>query len=92
MAPPNGLKGFMENIGNDLQIEISPTATAYEHYTAKADYAPSSDGTVEGVTSLYPNMTLMTDTDGVIIDCNYYKDIDKAFNELSSAIALSGGE
>lgn len=76
---------------SDIQIELGTTATVYEPYNGRT-YTPSADGTVNGVTSLYPNTTLTTDTDGVIIDCNYYKDIDKAFNELSSAIALSGGE
>ena len=63
----------------------------YEFYN-RTDYTPTADGTVNGVTSLYPNTTLMTDTNGIIIDCDYYKDIDKAYNKLSAAIALSGGE
>lgn len=79
-------------IFKDIQIALGNTATDYEPYITPTDYIPTADGTVNGVTSLYPNTTLMTDTDGVIIDCKYYKDIDKAFNELSSAIALSGGE
>lgn len=74
------------------QLKIGTTATDYEPYISPIEYIPNADGIVEGVTSLYPNTTLTTDTDGVIIDCDYYKDIDKAFNELSSAIALSGGE
>ena len=74
------------------QLEIGTTATEYEPYSTPIEYTPTADGKVNGVTSLYPNTTLTTDTDGVIIDCEYYKDIDKAFNELTSAIALSGGE
>lgn len=77
---------------SNVQLELGSTATDYEPYNSKTDYTPNADGTVEGVTSLYPNTTLMTDTDGVIIDCNYYKDIDKAFNELTTSVALSGGE
>ena len=42
----------------------------YEFYN-RTDYTPNADGTVNGVTSLYPNTTLMTDTEGVIIDCEY---------------------
>nr|DAT96422.1 MAG TPA: hypothetical protein [Bacteriophage sp.] len=91
-SAPAYLNRFMENIGNDLQIEISPIVTDYEPYITKVDYTPTADGIVEGVTSLYPNTTLMTDTNGIIIDCDYYKDIDKAYNKLSAAIALSGGE
>lgn len=63
----------------------------FEQYS-KTDYTPTADGTVNGITSLYPNTTLMTDTDGVIIDCEYYKDVDKAYNKLSAEMALSGGE
>ena len=56
---------------SDIQIELGTTATNYEPYKECAEYTPTADGTVNGVTSLYPNTTLMTDTDGVIIDCEY---------------------
>lgn len=79
-------------ISNNAQLELGTTATEYEPYITPTEYTPTADGTVEDITSLYPNTTLMTDTDGVIIDCEYYKDIDKAYNKLSAAIALSGGE
>ena len=77
---------------SNVQLELSSTATYYEPYITPTDYTPTADGTVNGVKSLYPNTTLMTDTNGIIIDCDYYKDIDKAYNKLSAAIALSGGE
>ena len=54
-----------------IQIEEGTIATEYEPYKECAEYTPTADGTVSGVTSLYPNTTLMTDTDGVIIDCEY---------------------
>lgn len=88
-STPVYLNRFMENIGNDLQIEISPIVTDYEPYITKVDYTPNSDGTVNGVTSLYPNTTLMTDTDGVIIDCEYNRDINKAIAALEAAIATN---
>ena len=62
----------------------------YEFYN-RADYNPNTDGTVNGVTSLYPNTTLMSDTDGVLIDCEYNRDINKAFAELQQAIISLGG-
>lgn len=68
------------------QLKIGTTATDYELYISPIEYIPNADGTVEGVTSLYPNTTLTTDTDGVIINCEYYKDVDKAFDELTQAI------
>lgn len=79
---------------NSFQLEEGTSETDYEPYIAPTEYTPNANGTVEGVESLYPSTTLLTnDPYGkVYIDCDYYKDIDKAFNELSSAIALSGGE
>lgn len=72
------------------QIELGTTKTDYEPYKG-VEYTPTADGTVNGVTSLYPNTTLMTDTDGVIIDCEYSRDINKAFAELQQAIISLGG-
>ena len=60
---------------DSVMLEASHTATEYEPYKG-SEYTPSADGTVEGVTSIYPSTTLTTDAEGVIIDCEYYKDID----------------
>lgn len=75
------------------QLELGTTATAYTPYisdfteikvfksndsdTIISEYIPNLDGTVEGVSSIYPNTTLTTDTDGAIIDCEYNVDIKK---------------
>lgn len=75
----------------NIQLELGTTKTDYEPYKECAEYTPTADGTVEGVTSLYPNTTLMTDTEGVIIDCEYNRDINKAFAELQQAIISLGG-
>ena len=80
----------IENLLFKPQLERGTTATEYEPYKG-AEYTPTADGTVKGVTSLYPNTTLMTDTDGVIIDCEYNRDINKAFAELQAAIISLGG-
>lgn len=58
------------------QLELGKTATDYEPYVEPTYYTPNADGTVNGITSLYPNTTLMTDTEGVIITCEYNKDIN----------------
>ena len=89
------------------QLELGTTATDYTPYVPDltavkvkksnafgeivAEYTPNADGTVNGVTSLYPNTTLMTDTGGVTIDCEYNRDINKAFAELQAAIISLGG-
>ena len=66
------------------QLELGSTATAYEPYTA-------ADGKVSGVKSLYPTTTLMTDTEGAIIEAEYNRDINKAFAEMQQAILSMGG-
>ena len=80
----------VENLVFKPQIIIGSVATDYEPYTA-AEYTPTADGTVSGVKSLYPTTTLMTDTEGVIIDAEYNRDINKAFAEMQQAILSLGG-
>ena len=78
-------------IFNLVQLELGTTATEYEPYITPTEYTPTADGVVNGVTSLYPNTTLTTDTNGVMIDCEYNRDINKAFAELQQAIISLGG-
>lgn len=77
--------------GNSIQIELGTTATEYEPYKMPTEYTPAVDGTVSGVKSLYPTTTLMTDTEGAIIEAEYNRDINKAFAELQQAIISLGG-
>lgn len=79
----------LNNVLFKPQLELGTTATDYEPYISPTDYTPNADGTVEGVTSLYPNTTLTTDTEGVLIDCEYNRDINKAFAALEAAIATN---
>ena len=51
----------------------------------------NADGTVEGLTSLSPNMTLYTDNDGAIVNCQYYRDIDTYIDNLLINLAMTGG-
>ena len=69
------------------QLEIGATATEYEPFITPTEYIPTADGNVNGVTSLCPNTTLTTDTEGVIINCKYNRDINKAFAALEAALA-----
>lgn len=82
---PNGKT--VNNLLIKPQLEIGATATEYEPYITPTEYIPTADGTVNGVTSLYPNTTLTTDMDGVLIDCEYNRDINKAFAALEAALA-----
>ena len=71
-----------------FQIELgSGTATEYEYFKEPETY----NGTVESVPSLYPVTTLMTDTDGVIINAEYNKDTNKVIERLVNAIISLGG-
>ena len=67
----------LNEILSNLQIQLGTTATEYEPYITPTEYTPTADGVVNGVTSLYPNTTLTTDTNGVMIDCEYNTDIKK---------------
>ena len=72
-------------------LELGGAATEYEPYKEPITYKPNVDGVVEGVESIYPNMTITTDVYGVVIECEYNKDINKAFAELQQAIISLGG-
>ena len=68
--------GITQKTISNIQLEFGSTATEYEPYIGE-DYTPTADGTVNGVESLYPITTLTTDTEGVIINCEYNKDISE---------------
>lgn len=81
----------------DIQLEFGDTATAYTPYiedmsqitvVANPDaemigYAVSADGTVEGVKSVSPSMTLSSDTEGAVLTCSYLRDIDRYIDNLT---------
>ena len=75
----------------NIQIEAGSKETAFEPYIESAEYAVNSDGTVDGVTSVSPYMTLGTDKGGLTIDCTYNRDINKAFEAITNAIISTGG-
>ncbi len=76
----------------DIQLEIGTTATPYEPYISPTTYQSTADGTVEGITSISPNIILLSNAPGVIINANYYRDLDIYISNLQQAVALSGGE
>ena len=57
----------------EVQLEPGKSATTYEEYKGET-YNPTAEGTVEGITSTYPNMTLLSYTPGVVIECEYVSD------------------
>ena len=77
---------------SNIQLEINNTATEYEPYIEPITATANADGTVNGITSISPNITLLTDK-GVTLECEYNADtkmyIDNKFAELSAAILNS---
>lgn len=68
----------------------SVTDAAFEAYNG-TEHAVSVDGTVPDITSLSPNMTILTDTDGAVVECEYIRDTNKVIEKLSKAIIALGG-
>lgn len=75
----------------DFQIEYGKTVTAYEEGLEPITYEVGENGSVTGVKSIYPATTLTTDTEGVLIEVEYNRDINQAFAELKAAILSLGG-
>ena len=55
------------------------------------EYEPNTNGAVGGVTLDYPTTVLSTDTEGALVDVQYNRDINKAFETLVQAIISLGG-
>ena len=76
-----------------MQIEAGTEATPFEAYTEPTPHSINADGTVEGVTSTYPTTTLIPDTDGVVLDVEYYADTKKYIDNIKAelqALILEG--
>ncbi len=72
--------------GSDVQIELGSNLSEYEPFRTLAKYTPSEDGTVEGVMSLYPSMTLYTSSGNAILHAKYNQDINKVIANIYSKI------
>ena len=55
-----------------LQIEYSYEATEFEAYKEPTTYTANADGTVDGVMSLAPSMTLVSSDPEATINCRYF--------------------
>ncbi len=72
-------------------VTLGDTAREYEPYT-ETIYTANADGTVEGVKSISPNMTLIPNNNAVTVECEYLRDIDLYIDNLITNVALTGGE
>lgn len=80
----------LNNVTLYPQIELGDTYTGYEPVLPAITLTPSADGTVTGVNNIYPTTTLLANKDNVVIDVEYNRDINKAFEELQNAILAQG--
>ena len=81
----------VNNIVFKPQITIGSAKAEYTPYIEPTTHMATADGTVEGVKSL-SNMLLVTDTNGVTIDCSYLRDIDTYIDNLTMSVAMTGGD
>ena len=69
----------------NICVEAGTKSMGYEVYKG-AKFTPNEDGTVDGVNSLSPYMTILTDTEGVTVECEYNIDtktyIDRKISEM----------
>lgn len=70
----------------NLQIELGEKSTEFEPFIEPIMVTANAEGTVEGLTSHYQTITLYTATEGITINCEYNRDINKAFEELKSLL------
>lgn len=97
---PAGKKGFQlylysnysaETLTTDcrfteIQVEVGESPTSFAAYEGGETFTPAADGTVAGVKSLSPCMTLRTDTPEVTIEATYHRDLVKAIEALEAAL------
>ena len=67
------------------QIELGKTITEYE-LGKEAQAVEVVNGIANGLTSVSPIMTILTDTEGVTVECEYNRDINKVIADLYNKI------
>ena len=70
-------------------LNAGSEALQYEEYVG-GTCSVNTDGTVNGMTSLYPYMTVFTDTTGAIVTCQYNRDSNKVYEELYNFLEQGG--
>lgn len=79
-----------------FQLEANDMATEYEMFKQMQTVTANADGSVEGLTSISPSITLFSDSEDMTIQCEYNVDtkryIDNKFSEIEQLIISSGGE
>ena len=78
----------LNNVLIKPMLEAGTVSTEFEKFANGASDSPDSYGNVAGITSIYPNMTVMSDTEGVVINLTYNADTKKYIdNKISELIS-----
>ena len=87
----NGVSPIQHTVKVKITGVANPTTVKVTRYGATTTdnakiYTPNADGTVSGITSLSPTMTIKTDNANAIIECEYHKDTNTVVNEVKTNI------
>ena len=75
----------------NYMLEVSPTPTPYEPYIeGETITTPLAEGAE--LKSIAPNMTITTDTNGLILNAEYTKDTEKVINNIEQGFNNSIGD
>ena len=66
-------------------LSLGEEEVAYEEYVGTV-HKPNADGTVIGIKSLAPTMTLLTDTENVVLEIEYNQDINVLLDYMKASL------
>ena len=72
----------------NLQIEFNSAPTEYEPYIEPTTHSLPAEGKLN-ISDENESATFIADTDGVLMNAEYSRDINKAFAELSAALTAT---
>ena len=78
------------NTATELEPFVDPATVTVTEGTTGATYIPNVDGVCE-VFSVSPAMKFSTDTEGITVECEYNRDINKIIKKIVNAIISLGG-
>lgn len=82
--------GEYENYQSRIMLNAGSAAEPYEEYK-ETRYSVNEDGTVDDVALYHPYTSLLPDTGGAVVSCEYNKDTNKVIEKLTNAIISLGG-
>ena len=81
------LKGItVSNVTFKPMLQLATDSDTSYEIPIYETYTPNADGTVDGITSLSPTMTLTTDTAGAVINCEYNRDLNVVIKNIAKLL------